>query len=194
MVVERSDTRELEGKRKREREREREERKCEVGELSFSVNSHAASFSSLFVSSSFRQIIVPPFWRNIMIHLEGIYLRVYPSTCLRSCLSRMKLSREVAYKYITIRTQYSSFVGVLAIPEPSDFPFCSAQRDSDSSVYVHVCMYVRMSSFAETRPYKYVPYRPEKYNSVDTSIRSRPKMVARNSRISILLPPPILIF
>lgn len=54
----------------------------------------------------------------------------------------MKLSREVAYKYITIRTQYSSLVGVLAIPEPSDFPFCSAQRDSDSSLYVHVCTYV----------------------------------------------------
>lgn len=47
-------------------------------------------------------------------------------TCLHP--PRMKLSREVAYKYITIRTQYSYW------PSQSDFPFCSAQRDSTSRV------------------------------------------------------------
>lgn len=73
-------------------------------------------------------------------------------TCLHP--PRMKLSREVAYKYITIRTQYS--IVLLAIPRTrSDFPF-SAQRDSTLRVRViralHAC----------TRGIR------EKYNSVDT--------------------------
>lgn len=65
------------------------------------------------------------------ILLEGIPRRA--STCLHP--PRMKLSREVAYKYITIRTQYSipSYW-----PSRSDFPF-SRLKGIPPCVHAYVC-------------------------------------------------------
>lgn len=118
-----------------------------------------------------------------MIYLEGIPSCI--STCLHSCPHRMKLSREVAYKYITIRTQYSSFVAVLAIPEPSDFPFCSAQRDSGSVYMLYTG--TRAPQNPSIRRIRTMPARENIIQSIRRSVLL--EIVDRIAQFSILVSP-----
>ena len=98
--------------------------------LPFSL-SLATPFPSLcFVEHSTNNRPTPVAQYNDIL-LEGIPRRA--STCLHP--PRMKLSREVAYKYITIRTQYSipSYW-----PSRSDFPF-SRLKGIPLCVHAYVC-------------------------------------------------------